>query len=262
MAYSEQIDKVIDAATLLLASGQSIALIGDVGVGKTRLAQRIAGRLDPGALTLSGRPSLEEGHLIGRFCGYRRAVDIDRYVQSITKRQERVSLTWRDGPLVRAMVGGHLIIMDEFNRMPVALQALLLPVVEERALTLDRDDDTIQRIEAREGFAMIMTGNTADAGGLTPISDALADRLVTLAVPMPDDRALIEAIRAAGLDHQQATNLHRLILSRHETIGLAPPRSFRPFVTMARLVISLADHTKAGTPEALVNLIFTEAAAA
>ncbi|MEM9760965.1 MAG: MoxR family ATPase [Pseudomonadota bacterium] len=261
MTYRAHLNKIVDTATHLLAARQAVALIGDAGVGKSRLAQRIASAFDPPFISISGRPTLQEDSLVGHLAGYNRRVDIDRYVQSITRREEKVTIAWRDGPLIRAMTEGRILLLDEFNRISPALQALLLPVLEDRQITLDRGEGQPTLVSAVESFGMIMTGNRSDEIGLEPVTDALRDRMVQLDVPAPDDDARISAMSEAGIEYSRARELYQAIVSRHMHAGTSAPQSFRPYLAAARLVARIAPSGYEAPPLELLDLLFPQVAA-
>lgn len=79
-------------------------------------------------------------------------------------------------PLMRGMMEGRLVRFEEIARCPQALQDAILSVLSDRVVVIPElpDDDGV--ILAREGFNLVATSNSVDAG-VNEMSAALKRRL-------------------------------------------------------------------------------------
>jgi len=132
---------------------------------------------------------------------------------------------WQDGPIVRAMREGALLVINEVSRASSAIKDKLLAVLDDpeiAEITLPHGE----RVRPASGFAVIGTANT-DTSSLDP---ALADRFdatVELRGPHPQLVDLLEA-------HQPG--LGRTVLDSYADVARAvSPRSALAYV---RLVCS------------------------
>ncbi|MDN5757148.1 MAG: MoxR family ATPase [Tomitella sp.] len=85
---------------------------------------------------------------------------------------------WRDGPLVEAMRQGRPLLLDDVGWMPPGVQAMLLPVLDDRRAiqVTDRPGATI--VEAEPGFCALLNANPGVGYGvIDPLADRVAFRL-------------------------------------------------------------------------------------
>jgi len=98
--------------------GDNILLIGNQGVGKNKLCDRLLQLLnrereyiqlhrDTTVQSLTLAPSLEEGHVV-----------------------------WHDSPLVRAMLHGRILVVDEFDKAPAEVVCVLKGLLEDGEMLL------------------------------------------------------------------------------------------------------------------------------
>ncbi|GAA5887893.1 hypothetical protein JCM5296_001800, partial [Sporobolomyces johnsonii] len=100
---------------------------------------------------------------------------------------------WHDGPLVQAMQGGNLILLDEISLADDSVLERLNSVLEpSRTLVLaekgGRDLDDI-RVVGKEGFQILATMNPGGDFGKKELSPALRNRFTEIWVPAVDDPA-------------------------------------------------------------------------
>jgi len=176
----------------VLQARRHLLLEGPVGVGKTFLAQALSRYLGRALYRVDGDERYSEQKLTGWFdpplvlkVGYTRE-------------------SFRRGPLLDAMEGGGILFINELNRMPEAVQNVLLPALDERLLAVPH----LGTVRAGGPFQVVATQNPNEFVATSHLSEALRDRFEWIPLdyqPRPDeieivlrqtgvaDRSLIEA---------------------------------------------------------------------
>jgi MoxR-like ATPase len=165
-------DVVRLAVLCLLAEGH--LLIEDVpGVGKTSLARALADAVSGSTRRIQFTPDLLPTDITGTVV-YRPGAEPEI----------------RPGP-----VFANIVLCDEVNRASPKTQSALLQVMEERQVTIDRED-----LAVPSPFMVIATQNPVEMAGTYPLPEAQLDRfLIRLRIGYPD-----LAAEAAMLREQRA----------------------------------------------------------
>ncbi|CAE8597998.1 unnamed protein product, partial [Polarella glacialis] len=140
---------VLREMLLSWTSGQHLLLVGNQGVGKNKLADR----------------------LLGLLCCEREYVQLhrDTTVQSLTLAPslEGGVVVWADSPLLRAVKAGRCLLVDEADKAPLEVVCVLKALAEDGELalldgrTIVRHDDP--RLAAAEALGCGSGGNRANA---------------------------------------------------------------------------------------------------
>ncbi|MCH8907153.1 MAG: MoxR family ATPase, partial [Candidatus Heimdallarchaeota archaeon] len=99
-----------------------LLLEGDVGVGKTTLANAIASYFSQNLQRVDGDDRYSAARLVGHF-------DPPMVI--------KIGYSWESfvtGPLVSAMRNGSILFLNELNRMPEGTQNVLLAAMDERKI--------------------------------------------------------------------------------------------------------------------------------
>lgn len=158
-------------------AGRNVLLEGPVGVGKTRLAQALAGGTGRPFVRVDGDGRYTEAKLVGHFDPpgvLERGYQPDLFVP---------------GPLVSAMQTGSILFINELNRMPEGVQNVLLPALDEGLVHVPH----LGAIRAAPGFLVFATQNPQEFVATGHLAEALLDRfeLVRLGWQGAEDEAAI-----------------------------------------------------------------------
>jgi MoxR-like ATPase len=196
-------DRELAMALAVLGAGRHLLLEGPVGVGKTTVALAVCAHLSRETVRVDGDDRYSESKLTGWFD------------PPLVLKQGYREESFFAGPLVEAMRGGHVLFINELNRMPESVQNVLLPALDERLVQVPH----IGEVRAAEGFQVVATQNPVEYVATGHLSEALRDRFEHLALlyqsageeqdivvtetGSPDAALVLRAVRLA-----RATRLH------------------------------------------------------
>ncbi len=224
-------------ALAYLRLGIPVHFRGRAGMGKTTLARAIAAELARPVTLVTGDQCLTSADLLGRPAGQETRRVHDRYVQRVTRSETKTRTLWAEGPLARAMAGGHVLIYDEFTRSPPAANNALLSALEEREVVLSNPLAETRVVAAHPEFRAIFTSNPDDYAGVSAAPDALFDRMISFDLSWvgPATEAGILAWRA-GLATEDAETVVGLLRALRETIPGDNPPSLRTAILIGRVM--------------------------
>ncbi len=156
-----------------LVADRHLLLEGPPGTGKSTMLRAIAESTGIEMDFVEGNAELTPARLVGHFDP-----------AQVLEQGYRADI-WIDGPLARALRGGHILYVEEINRVPEETLNLLVTVMSEQELTVPR----LGRIKAEPGFRLVAAMNPYDSIGTARISGAIYDRICRLAVDyQPSDQ--------------------------------------------------------------------------
>ena len=172
---------------------------GPSGCGKTTMVLQVAARLGWGVeqLTLCGKS--ESSDLIGHAA------------------LRRGELVYEYGPLVRAMLNGEILILNEVDLMHPSDLSSLNDVLEGKPLVITQNCGEV--IKPSPGFRVIATANTRGMGdpmgyysGARVLNQAFLDRFRFVELTYPDEQTEKAIVGAScpDLDEETVANLVRL----------------------------------------------------
>jgi len=144
----------------VMGLNRNILIEGPVGVGKTFLVQQGLLDLKKKFERIDGDTRYTEQKLTGWFD------------PPIVLKKGYSKDSFIEGPLVTAMRQGKVLFINELNRMPEAVQNILLPAMDERRITMPK----LGELEAKPGFCVIATQNPREFTATHALSEALLDR--------------------------------------------------------------------------------------
>jgi gas vesicle protein GvpN len=231
-----------------LDAGYPLHLRGPAGSGKTTLALRIAEQLKRPIVLLVGDASFDTRRLVGGEDLKRTRRVVDRYISSVTKVESHTDSGWLDRALTVACTDGCTLVYDEFNRAPAAANNVLLTVLEERLLVLNKAGRGESYLPVHPSFRAIFTSNPLDHVGTNLTQDALTDRMITLDLD-GFDRDTEVAITAArsGLRPVDAARIVDFVRDFRASREYAERPTLRASIMIAR--IAAAQHLRVASDE-------------
>lgn len=211
--------------------GRNILIEGPVGVGKTFLVQELLRQLKRDFVRVDGDTRYTEQKLTGWFD------------PPLVLKKGYVAACFLDGPLLEAMKGGKILFVNELNRMPEAVQNILLPAMDERQVVLPK----LGTVTAKKGFAVVATQNPREFTATHALSEALLDRFEMITLPYQDrgEEVSIVEQEAVSIDDQileRAVDLTRAT-RKHQAIKRGA--SVRAAIAICKLVEGGVDFSHA-----------------
>jgi len=165
-------------------------LVGETGCGKTTVVQILAMIHGQKLRVLNCHQHTETGDFIG---GFRPA------------RQGDAPFAWEDGPLIKAMREGDILLVDELSLAEDSVLERLNSVLEPgRAITLpEKGGIDVEELIAHPNFRLIGTMNPGGDFGKKELSPALRNRFTEIWVGGVSSAKEMEEIVSRRLVHSQ-----------------------------------------------------------
>lgn len=181
--------KELEAILLAKKADRPVLIEGPVGVGKTTLAKAVAQYFQQNFIRIDGDERFDEYKLVGYF-----------EPQLVLK----MGWTWDSffpGPLVKAMLDGAILFINEINRLNEGAQNVLIPALDEKIVEIPK----LGEIRAKDGFWVIATLNPEEYVGVTPLGEALRDRFIWVRLDYQSEEEEIEIVKLhAGVNEEVA----------------------------------------------------------
>lgn len=229
-------------AWLKLDFADGLLLVGPTGSGKTSVVTQVLNRLNLPAQRIIGHRRLEFSDFIGNH------TLIDGDMQFV------------DGPLTLAMRFGHILIIDELDRLDPGTAGSLQTAIEEGFLSIPENGGEV--VNAAPGFRVVATANTAGSGDRTGLyqstmrqNAAFLDRFFVAEVGYPTSDQELPIIEAAapGLPDwirdamvSMANEVRALFTGEGEGPQVELPMSTRTIVRWARLTEAFQGVSRSG----------------
>lgn len=169
---------LLEDASVALNLSKNLLLRGPTGSGKTRFAQSLAQRFRLPMESINCSVDLDAEALLG--------------FKTLTAEGGQTSVSYVEGPVVRAMKSGHLLYIDEINMARPETLPILNGLLDYRRQLAN--PMTAETIEAHEKFRVIAAINEGYIGTM-PMNEALKNRFIILDVPYLHGEALGNLIR-------------------------------------------------------------------
>ncbi|WP_269524629.1 AAA family ATPase [Coraliomargarita parva] len=156
--------EVIDLALVTILTGSHALIEGVPGVAKTLLVRTLAEVLSVESNRIQFTPDLMPTDITGTSV---------------------FNMKTQEFSLVKGPIFTTFLLADEINRAPAKTQSALLQAMQERRVTIDREDLTLD-----EGFTVFATQNPIEHEGTYPLPQAQQDRFmlkILMDYPEPED---------------------------------------------------------------------------
>lgn len=233
---TEEVRAIVSRGMGCLDAGVPVHLRGPAGIGKTALAIRMAAELGRPMSLLTGHEGLTSKDLVGREVGHSESIVVDKYIQSVRRKQTERRIDWRDAMLADAMRRGHTLIYDEFTRASPQANVVLLSVLEEGLLVSGGGAKGHSYVRAHPDFRIILTSNPSDYAAVNVAPDALLDRVVTFHLDGYSPETECQIVRATtGLEAGLARRIVDIVRHLRATPGDALLPSMRTSILIGRI---------------------------
>lgn len=205
-----------------LSLGRNVLIEGPVGVGKTFLVLQLLKKMKRETVRVDGDTRYTEQKLTGWFD------------PPLVLKKGYVKECFIDGPLVEAMRGGKILFVNELNRMPEAVQNILLPAMDERQIVLPK----IGMIQAKPGFAVVATQNPREFTATHALSEALLDRfeMIKLEYQNRDEEMAILKQECEGVKSDVLSRALDLVRATRQHPQIKRGASLRAAIALCKLV--------------------------
>ena len=229
------VGRELEMASIIVAmeAGKHILLEGPPGTSKSTLLRKIARESNILLFNIEGNIDLTPAKLVGYFNPAK--VMADSFQPEYFEK----------GPLTRAMEGGGILYIEEFNRMPADVSNVLISPMEEGEMTIPR----YGTVKAVRPFTVIAAQNPYDDVGTVRISRAFMDRICLIKMDYQSEEEEREIVRMrTGSKDPEAVPLSVDMVRatrEHEDIKLGA--SIRAAIDMVDLFAGmqkLADHPR------------------
>jgi midasin len=176
MAWTPAARRLFSLVESCLAHKEPALLVGETGCGKTSVCQLLALLRGQRLRVLNCHQHTETGDFLG---GFRPARAVRRNARDDSDDPgSDVPFAWEDGPLVRAMRDGDILLVDELSLAEDSVLERLNSVLESgRALTLpEKGGSEVEELVAHPDFRILATMNPGGDFGKKELSPALRNR--------------------------------------------------------------------------------------
>ncbi|MEZ4749998.1 MAG: MoxR family ATPase [Bdellovibrionota bacterium] len=216
-------DKESDQIKKALKLGRNLLVEGPVGVGKTFLIQNLLKETKKDFVRVDGDTRYTEQKLTGWFD------------PPIVLKKGYVKEAFVEGPLVTAMKKGQVLFINELNRMPEAVQNILLPAMDERTIVLPK----LGEIKAKAGFSVVATQNPKEFTATHALSEALLDRFEMIHLDYQTEKDELEILKQEIGGNGKTEALSRalqLVRATREHAAVKRGASVRAAIAVGRLL--------------------------
>lgn len=179
--------RLVEIAIATLATDRALLLLGLPGTAKSWLSEHLCAAISgDSTLLVQGTAGTNEETL--RYSW--------NYARLLAEGPTRSALV--SSPVMRAMVEGKIVRVEEMTRLPSDVQDTLITILSEKTLPIPELNDEVQAVK---GFNIIATANNRDRG-VNELSSALKRRFNTVILPVPfslEDEVSIVQTRVESL---------------------------------------------------------------
>jgi MoxR-like ATPase len=218
-------EKEMASIIVAMEAGKHILLEGPPGTSKSTVLRKIARESNILLFIVEGNIDLTPAKLVGYFNPAK--VMADSYQPEYFEK----------GPLTKAMEGGGILYIEEFNRMPADVSNVLISPMEEREMTIPR----YGRVSAVRPFTVIAAQNPYDDVGTVRISRAFMDRicLIKMDYQSEEEEREIVRMRSGNQDPESVSLAVQMVRATREHEDIKLGASIRAAIDMVDLFTGL-----------------------
>ena len=202
MAWTPAARRLFALVESCLAHKEPALLVGETGCGKTSVCQLLALLRGQRLRVLNCHQHTETGDFLG---GFRPARAVRRNARDDSDDPgSDVPFAWEDGPLVRAMRDGDILLVDELSLAEDSVLERLNSVLESgRALTLpEKGGSEVEELVAHPDFRILATMNPGGDFGKKELSPALRNRFCEIWIGASSNEAEMAQICARRMPEE------------------------------------------------------------
>ncbi|EQB60945.1 protein of the cbbq norq nirq gvpn family [Vairimorpha apis BRL 01] len=158
--YTKSMKKLIKLIQTAIKYKEPILLIGETGIGKTRICELLAEQNNTKLNYLNMHSGTESSDFIGTY--------------SITNGK----IEYKPGPLINSMINGEYFLIDEINLAESATLERLNSLLEDKREIFVTETDS--NIKAHDNFILFATMNPGNDFGKSELSPALRNRFTEI----------------------------------------------------------------------------------
>jgi MoxR-like ATPase len=214
-------EKEMASIIVAMEAGKHILLEGPPGTSKSTVLRKIARESNILLFIVEGNIDLTPAKLVGYFNPAK--VMADSYQPEYFEK----------GPLTKAMEGGGILYIEEFNRMPADVSNVLISPMEEREMTIPR----YGMVSAVRPFTVIAAQNPYDDVGTVRISRAFMDRicLIKMDYQSEEEEREIVRMRSGNQDPEIVSVAVQMVRATREHDDIKLGASIRAAIDMVDL---------------------------
>jgi MoxR-like ATPase len=217
------VGRELESKSIIVAmeAGKHILLEGPPGTSKSTLLRKIAKESKILLYVIEGNIDLTPAKLVGHFNPAK--VMADSYRREYFEK----------GPLTKAMEGGGILYIEEFNRMPADVSNVLISPMEEAEMYIPR----FGTVKAIRPFTVIAAQNPYDDVGTVRISRAFMDRisLIKMGYQSEEEEKEIVRIRTKMDDEETISLAVQMVRATREHEDIKLGASIRAAIDMVDL---------------------------
>lgn len=214
-------EKEMASIIVAMEAGKHILLEGPPGTSKSTLLRKIACESNALLFIIEGNIDLTPAKLVGHFNPAK--------VMANSYQPE----DFEKGPLTKAMEGGGILYIEEFNRMPADVSNVLISPMEEGEMVIPR----YGTVKAVRPFTVIAAQNPYDDVGTVRISRAFMDRicLIRMDYQSEEEEREIVRMRTGSKDSETVSLAVQMVRATREHEDIKLGASIRAAIDMVDL---------------------------
>ena len=197
MAWTPAMRRLFSLVEACLNHKEPALLVGETGCGKTSVCQLLALLRGQKLRILNCHQHTETGDFLGGFRPTRPTdVDGEEGADGVVDKKGAAPFAWEDGPLIKAMRDGDILLVDELSLAEDSVLERLNSVLEPgRTLTLpEKGGSEVEELVAHPNFLLLATMNPGGDFGKKELSPALRNRFCEIWVGATGDVSEMEQI--------------------------------------------------------------------